>query len=164
MERLKQLIEKLKTELESNAAREQLMETMFDMIRSVTEEWPLVNVNDNLTAAMPIQKEPDSLGASSLSQTIDKGKSDIGDLLQHQPINSIRSAMGINEKYIFLQAFFKGESKAFDQMMAELDEAKSYEEATQIVSSYVSAVPISEEQAKVAEQFDQLLRRRFFSI
>ena len=164
MERLKQLIEKLKTELDSNAAREQLMETMFDMIRSVTEEWPLVNVNDNLTAAMPIQKEPDSLGASSLSQTIDKGKSDIGDLLQHQPINSIRSAMGINEKYIFLQAFFKGESKAFDQMMAELDEAKSYEEATQIVSSYVSAVPISEEQAKVAEQFDQLLRRRFFSI
>jgi hypothetical protein len=164
MERLKQLIEKLNTELDSNAAREQLMKTMFDMIRSITEEGPLVNANDNLSAAIPIQKEPDSLASSSSSQTIDKGKPDIADLLQHRPINSIRSVMGINEKYIFLQAFFKGESKGFDLMMAELDEAKSYEQASLIVSSYVSAVPINEEQAKVAEQFDQLLRRRFFSI
>lgn len=164
MERLKQLIEKLKAELEANVVREQLMETMFDMIRSITEEEGVVKVKDKLGPTMRIEQMNDSLASSPSSKTLDEPMADIADLLQHQPINSIRSAMGINEKYIFLQAFFKGESKAFDLMMAELEEVKSYEEASQIVSSYVSAVPISEEQAQVIAHFDQLLRRRFFSI
>ena len=164
MERLKQLIEKLKAELEANVSRDQLMETIFDMIRSIAEEEQLVKVKDKLDPTISIGQGGDVLRSSASNETVDEGKAEIADLLQHQPINTIRSAMGINEKYIFLQAFFKGESNGFDLMMSELDEAKSYEEAGQIVSSYVSAVAISEEQAQVIAHFDQLLRRRFFSI
>ncbi|MFN5421638.1 MAG: hypothetical protein ACK5AO_00090 [bacterium] len=165
MERLKQLIEKLKTEVDSGAGMEQLMETVFDITRSVMEKKQIMEnqgVDANSTTSIEVQKRPPD--QVSMKVEVNHDQPDLAEKLSQQPIDSIRSAMGINEKYIFLQAFFKGEANSFEHMMVAIDGAKGYEEAKLILEEYLPVVPMNDEQLQILEKFDYLLRRRFFSI
>ena len=164
MERLIQLIEKLKSEVEANAEREQMMETVFAIMRSLMVKNDLNKSVEYLSASIPTEQTQSVSTSSQRNENAQEGKLDLSERLSQQPIDSIRSAMGINEKYIFLQAFFKGEAHAFDKMMIELDDAKSYDDARLILEDYILAVPMNEEQAQALEKFDYLLRRRFLSI
>lgn len=164
MERLKQLIEKLNSEVDSGADKQQLMEIVFDITRSIMEGKPLQAERPDLSHLTP-PKEP--LSSSLPNVTSDEApliQTDLADKLRQQPIGSIRSAMGINEKYIFLQTFFKGDSNAFDTMISILDEARTYNEARAIMEDHIPTILMNDEQKEVLEKFDQLLKRRFFSI
>ena len=165
MERLKQLIEKLRGEVDSGAEQEQLMETVFEMTRTIMSprKTPLSqNVVSNSTNAAVENKVP--VNKIVEKESISQEQTDLAEKLSKQPIDSIRSALGINEKYIFIQTFFKGESNSFENMIAALDEASGYEEAKSILEDYLPGIPMSEEQVEVVEKFDYLLKRRFFSI
>ncbi len=164
MERLKQLIEKLKAEAESGAGVDQLMETIFEITRSIMVKKQLHEQPDELFSKTSREDPQRSSEVAPRIEAVDLGKVDLAEKLSQQPIESVRSAMGINEKYIFLQTFFKGEAHAFESMMSALEEAKDYEEAKSILGDHITVLPMSEEQVEVLEKFDYLLRRKFFSI
>lgn len=164
MERLKQLIEKLKHDVDAGAESEQLMETLFEITRSIMEKKTGQAKSPDLSHLTPPKDPLASPVPAKISEEITKVQTDLADKLRQQPIDSIRSGMGINEKYIFLQAFFKGDAQSFDTMILMLDEVKTYDAARVILEDYIPATLMNDEQKEVLEKFDQLLRRRFFSI
>ena len=164
MERLKQLTEKLNRLTNEEASKEALLEISFDIIR----ELMVVEKNVQTVAHVQERKAPEAEiqagKGQSLNDRFNPSVPDLSDRLQQLRQGSLKSAMGINDRYIFLDTLFKGDAHSFDTMMQLLDDAKTFNEAEFIASQYIRTVQDNLEQEVVVEKFYDLLRNRFSSI
>lgn len=164
MERLKQLTEKLNRLTHEGASREALLEVGFEFLRE------LMLLGKPEQADKPAQeKKLDEPGVhadtvKSLNDTFNSTLPDLSSRLQKLRQDPLRSAMGINDRYIFLETLFKGDSHSFDTMMSLIDNATSFDQALLIAAGYIRSVPYDAEQAAVIEKFYDLLRNRFSAI
>jgi hypothetical protein len=117
-------------------------------------------------AQPPKAFEPEIHAATvqSLNDRFNPSVPDLSDRLQQLRQGSLRSAMGINDRYIFLETLFRGDAHSFDTMMELLDHAKTFIEAELIAAQYIRSVQDNLEQAAVVEKFYDLLRSRFSAI
>lgn len=164
MERLKQLTEKLNMLAQEGASRETLLELGFDVIRqlivadveqprSVAVDQKKIEIDQNPVSSLP-----------SLNDSFQQSSPDLSQRLQQLRLGSLKSSMGINDRYLFIETLFKGDAHSFDTMMGLLDEANNFQEAERILFDYVGAVPMGTEHSVVIEKFQELLKRRFSAI
>ena len=68
---------------------------------------------------------------NSLHQRISGQKEDksIGARLQQHPINSIKDAIGLNEKFLFINELFEGDIQVYNEAIAKLNNMGSMKEA-----------------------------------
>jgi hypothetical protein len=164
MERLKQLTEKLNRLTHEGVSKGDLLEIAFSVIRE------LMVVEKHPQNEMPLQEEKTVApevkegNAQSLNDRFNPSVPDLSDRLQQLRQGTLRSTMGINDRYIFLDTLFKGDAHSFDTMVQLLDDAKTFNEAESIATQYIRTVQDNLEQAAVVEKFYDLLRSRFSSI
>jgi hypothetical protein len=67
----------------------------------------------------------------SVNERIQKSKTDksIGLKMLHNPIKDLKSAIGINEKFLFINELFKGNMKAYNDSIINLNDSESYDKA-----------------------------------
>ncbi len=67
----------------------------------------------------------------SVNEKIQKSKTDksIGLKMLHNPIKDLKSAIGINEKFLFINELFKGNMKAYNDSIINLNDSESYDKA-----------------------------------
>ena len=164
MERLKQLTEKLNRQTLEGASREALLEIGFDIIRELMVSEKPVEQETRVQDQKTVDPETYVATVQSLNDRLNPSVPDLSDRLQQLRQDSLKSAMGINDRYIFLETLFKGDSHSFDTMMGLLDHAKTFNEAQSIAAQYIRSVQDNLEQVEVVEKFYDLLRSRFSSI
>jgi hypothetical protein len=164
MERLKQLTEKLNRQTLEGASKEALLEIGFDIIRELMVSDKPVQPERNVEEKKAVVLEIPAVTVQSLNDRLNPSVPDLSDRLQHLRQDSLRSAMGINDRYIFLETLFRGDAHSFDTMMGLLDHAKTFYEAESIASQYIRVIQDNLEHAAVVEKFYDLLRSRFSSI
>jgi hypothetical protein len=158
MERLKELTEKLNRLSHEDASKAALLEVAFDFIRE------LMVSDKHVQEEKPVEPEIHAAAVQSLNDRFNATMPDLSDRLQQLRQDTLRSAMGINDRYIFLESLFRGDAHSFDTMMGLLDHAKTYNEAESIASEYIRIVRDNLEQEAVVEKFYGLLRSRFSAI
>ena len=158
MERLKELTEKLNRLSHEDASKAALLEVAFDFIRE------LMVSDKHVQEEKPVEPEIHAAAVQSLNDRFNTTMPDLSDRLQQLRQDTWRSAMGINDRYIFLESLFRGDAHSFDTMMGLLDHAKTYNEAESIASEYIRIVRDNLEQEAVVEKFYGLLRSRFSAI
>ena len=164
MERLKQLTEKLNRQTLEGASKEALLEIGFEIIRELMQSEKIVQPQEQVQAPKAFEPEIPTGTVQSLNDRFNPSVPDLSDRLQQLRQDSLRTAMGINDRYIFLETLFRGDSHSFDTMMGLLDHAKTFNEAELIAAQYIRSVQDNLEQAAVVEKFYDLLRSRFSSI
>lgn len=164
MERLKELTEKLNRLTLEGASREVLLEIGFDIIRELMVSDKSVQPEQPVQDVKAIEPEVDAVIFQSLNDRFNPSVPDLSDRLQQLRQDSLRSAMGINDRYIFLETLFKGDAHSFDTMMGLLDQAKTFNEAESIAGQYIRTVQDNLEQEEVVEKFYGMLRSRFLTI
>lgn len=164
MERLKQLTEKLNRLTHEGASKESLLEIGFDIIRELLAVEQHEQVEKNLQENKAVEPEMKEVTGQSLNDRFNAPVPDLSDRLRQLRQGSLRSAMGINDRYIFLDTLFKGDAHSFDTMMQLLDDANTFNEAESIASQYIRTLQDNLEQKAVVEKFYDLLRSRFSSI
>jgi hypothetical protein len=164
MERLKQLTEKLNRQTLEGASKEALLEIGFEVIRELMQSEKPVQPQEQVQAPKAFEPEIHAGTVQSLNDRFNPSVPDLSDRLQQLRQDSLRSAMGINDRYIFLETLFKGDAHSFDTMMGLLDHAKTVKEAELIAAQYIRNVQDNLEQAAVVEKFYDLLRSRFSAI
>ncbi len=164
MERLKQLTEKLNRQTLEGASKEALLEIGFEIIRELMQSEKTVQPQGHAQAPKAIEPEIHTGTVQSLNDRFNPSVPDLSDRLQQLRQDSLRTAMGINDRYIFLETLFRGDAHSFDTMMELLDHAKTVIEAELIAAQYIRSVQDNLEQAAVVEKFYDLLRSRFSSI
>ena len=164
MERLKQLTEKLNRQTLEGASKEALLEIGFEIIRELMQSEKTVQPQEHVQAPKAFETEIHTGTVQSLNDRFNPSVPDLSDRLQQLRQDSLRTAMGINDRYIFLETLFRGDSHSFDTMMGLLDHAKTFNEAELIAAQYIRSVQDNLEQAAVVEKFYDLLRSRFSAI
>jgi hypothetical protein len=152
------LTEKLNRLSHEDASKAALLEVAFDFIRE------LMVSDKHVQEEKPVEPELHAAAVQSLNDRFNATMPDLSDRLQQLRQDTLRSAMGINDRYIFLESLFRGDAHSFDTMMGLLDHAKTYNEAESIASQYIRIVRDNLEQEAVVEKFYGLLRSRFAAI
>ncbi len=74
---------------------------------------------------------------NSLHQKIAGQKSDasIGTRMQQVPLADIREAIGLNEKFLFINELFSGDIQAYNKAISDLNQASSADESMKLLAS-----------------------------
>jgi hypothetical protein len=56
----------------------------------------------------------------------------------HKPLADIKAAIGINEKFLFINELFGGSMQEYTQAIQELNQARSLEEALELFENYAA--------------------------
>ncbi|GAJ17419.1 unnamed protein product, partial [marine sediment metagenome] len=84
-----------------------------------------------------IKKEPETLADLFLNSKSFRSEElaeknpvmDLSSKLQSQPISDIGSAIGLNEKFLFINELFNGNSEKFEETISYLDNAPNFNDA-----------------------------------
>ena len=86
---------------------------------------------------------------------------EVKDHLVMEPIKDLRSAIGINDKFQFIQELFGGDEKLFEVGIKTINAFKIFPEAQFYIKRELREKNNWDEESNVVKQFDQLIKRRF---
>jgi len=168
MERLKDLAEKLRLQVHSGALKQEMLETVLDILRKLMTHTdkqeskvlvPIVH-SQKPSAADDLNKEINLL--LSLNEKLNVSTPDILEKQRVGPIESIKQNLGLNERFVFAHVFFNGKIGAFESFVEQLDLLESYDEAINLLEFNV-ADTVRQYNPDTTDQFVELIRRRFSS-
>ncbi len=95
--------------------------------------------------------------------TIKDDKS-IGARMQLKPISNLKDAIGINEKFLFINELFNGDLTAYNEAIEKLNSSSSIHEAFELLNLLTSRYSWDgQRSADTIEKFANLVQRRFMS-
>jgi len=116
-------------------------------------EAPVVEISQ---ASLEVVKTEPTLNASEKIEI-----KEVKDQLVLEPIKDLRSAIGINDKFQFIQELFGGDEKSFETGIKTINAFKIFPEAQFYIKRELREKNNWDEESNVVKQFDQLIKRRF---
>lgn len=86
---------------------------------------------------------------------------EIVEFLLDVPIRELKKAIGINDRYLFINELFNGDEAMFDRSLKTLDHFVNLQDAESWIRRELSVKNGWKEDNPVVRQFTQLLKRRF---
>ncbi|MFM6995386.1 MAG: hypothetical protein ACKOWO_09790 [Sediminibacterium sp.] len=190
MERVAALVEKLTKQLAEKADKSQLKQTAVQLLSELSESDQFNNLPNNVSVMIPggvetnftpkLKDEPVEVRIPSLPKLepvtpaisttpvilpTEINSTDTTTELQEKlaldPIKDLKAAIGINDKFQFIETLFGGNEKAFDQAIKTINGFKIYAEAQFWIKSNLREQNNWDETAEVVKAFDLLVKRRF---
>lgn len=106
-----------------------------------------------------IQEKNDT--ASEINDTLKESKTELAQKLQDVPIRDLRKAIGINDRYLFINELFGGDEAMFERSVKTLNQFSILPEAEFWMQRELKLKLAWNEDAPIVQQFIQLVRRRF---
>lgn len=98
---------------------------------------------------------------TSVNDLLKKEVVEVGHLLTDSPIRDLRRAIGVNDRYVFVNELFMGDEETFDETIKTINAFRIHGEAIFWIEKEV-AKPLAWNMAHApVQQFLQLVRRRF---
>ena len=137
----------------------QISQELAPVSNTVQElETPVEVIDENLVANIV---EAPVVEISQPNITEVKEVREVKDHLVLEPIKDLRSAIGINDKFQFIQELFGGDEKSFEVGIKTINAFKIFPEAQFYIKRELREKNNWNEESNVVKQFDQLIKRRF---
>ena len=116
----------------------------------------LFNSNDSLTIADKFRDEK-----TSINDKIGQNKPDksIADKLKYAQINDIKTLIGINEKYLFINELFEGNMSEYNEFIVKLNNFENISQAHEFISKHKEDKKWKENLESFNKLFELLTRR-----
>jgi len=85
-----------------------------------------------------------------------KGEDDVTEIMKLKPIQSLKAAIGLNDRFLFIREIFNGDKEAYDQAIAKLEKSSSTDDARAVIISYTG----SSEENEAVKQLMDLVKRK----
>src|SRR5437868_13834869 len=85
----------------------------------------------------------------------------IAGVMQHRKIASMKQAIGVNEKFLFIRELFNNETEAYQRCIDKIDTATSLAEATSILDAEYASKYSWDKEGNAYFHFTSLVERRF---
>lgn len=122
-------------------------------------EAPIVEISQVNLAE--VKTEPILVASEKIEIKEVKEVKEVKDHLVMEPIKDLRSAIGINDKFQFIQELFGGDEKSFEVGIKTINAFKIFPEAQFYIKRELREKNNWDEESNVVKQFDQLIKRRF---
>ena len=133
----------------------------FDLDRIYTEE--AIQEPETDEEASPTLNDQFSSEQSTLNEQLTGDPSStLADTLQQQKFDSLKTYLTVNQRFMFVNSLFAGNSDEFNQAVDKIDAFQSYEEAIRYVDSDLSARDSWDNDSQAVMEFRELLSRKTF--
>jgi len=97
----------------------------------------------------------------SLNDKLKQGKAELVEVLKETPIKDLRKAIGINDRFLFINDLFRGDEVMYERSIKTINSFNIYPEAEYWISRELKIKLGWDNELPVVAQFDQLVKRRF---
>lgn len=130
-------------------------------------QWPFDPLaekpTDRFTLSQRAREVNDVIGSSSTSLN-DKLKSDVADLksaLNDTPVRDLRKAIGVNDRYVFINQLFRGDEVMYERSLKTINGFRILPEAEYWMERELKVKLGWDENREATRHFYQLVKRRF---
>lgn len=137
------------------AAVQQHKNWQYDPVHDVPtlthqETAQVYNINDRSTVT-----------EESLNERLKVEKIELGNVLQESPIRDLKKAIGINDRYLFINELFRGDETMYERSLKTINGFNILPEAQYWIQRELKVKLGWNEQSEAVFHFDQLVKRRF---
>lgn len=97
----------------------------------------------------------------SLNDRLKEVKVELSQKLTETPIKDLRKAIGVNDRYLFLNELFRGDEAMYERSIKTIQNFSIYAEAEYWIKRELKIKIGWHDSHPVVKQFDQLVKRRF---
>jgi len=98
----------------------------------------------------------------SLNDRLKEAKIELSDKLTDAPIKDLRKAIGINDRFLFINELFRGDEAMYERSIKTIQNFSMIAEAEYWIRRELKVKIGWLDSDPIVKQFDQLVRRRFF--
>jgi hypothetical protein len=100
-------------------------------------------------------------GGASLNDKLKQSKIDLGDSLTEAPIRDLKKAIGINDRFLYINELFRGDENMYERSIKTINSFSILPEAEYWIQRELKIKIGWNDNNETVKQFDQLVKRRF---
>jgi len=97
----------------------------------------------------------------SLNDKLRQGKTELVEILKETPIKDLRKAVGINDRFLFINELFRGDENMYERCIKTINSFNIYAEAEYWITRELKVKLGWKDDQVSVQHFDQLVKRRF---
>jgi hypothetical protein len=134
----------------------EMNKTIIEMGNMQTEKniTPAINSTKELNEVLPST-------SNSLNDRLNKSQTQVSDTLSEAPIKDLKKAIGVNERFLYLNELFRGDEAMYERSIKTINAFNVYPEAELWIRRELKLKLGWDEKYQTVKQFDQLIKRRF---
>jgi hypothetical protein len=136
-----------------------IFETEEDVPTLTHQHKPLLNPV-SVAAAKEINETAHN-NTASVNERLKQSKIDLGDTLTEVPIRDLRKAIGVNDRFLFINELFRGDEAAYERSIKTINSFSIFAEAEYWIQRELKVKNTWNDNDEMVRQFYQLIRRRF---
>lgn len=98
---------------------------------------------------------------ASLNEKLSTKQNELSDSLQDAPVKDLKKAIGINDRYLYINELFRGDESMYERSIKTINGFAIFPEAEYWIRRELKSKLGWDDKAPTVKQFDQLVRRRF---
>jgi len=98
----------------------------------------------------------------SINDRLREKRVEVATLLQGSPVKDLRKAIGINDRYLFINELFRGDEAMYERSLKTINSYSFLPEAEYWIQRELKIKLGWDEDSATVQHFDQLVKRRFF--
>jgi hypothetical protein len=98
---------------------------------------------------------------ASLNEKLKQSNIELGDTLTRDPVRDLKKAIGVNDRFVFVQELFKGDEVMYERSIKTINSFNILQEAEFWIERELKLKLAWDESKEVVRHFCQLVRRRF---
>lgn len=99
--------------------------------------------------------------SGSLNERLKESRTELSDSLQESPIKDLKKAIGINDRYLYINELFRGDEVMYERSIKTINGFSIYPEAEYWIKRELKLKLGWDDKDSTVKQFDQLIKRRF---
>ena len=96
-----------------------------------------------------------------INERLREDKTEVATVLQSAPVRDLKKAVGINDRYLFVNELFRGDESMYERSMKTINGFSIYPEAQYWIERELKVKMGWDDGCETVKLFDQLVRRRF---
>lgn len=105
-----------------------------------------------------------NLQSDSINEKLNQPQKDLSDRLQETPIKDLKKAIGINDRFLFIQELFQGDESMYERSLKTINGFSIYPEAEYWIRRELKTKLGWDDKNDAVQLFNHLVKRRFSAI
>jgi hypothetical protein len=115
----------------------------------------------NTSVAKELNEILPTNNTTSINDLHNKPVNEVSDVFEDAPIKDLKKAIGINERFLYLNELFRGDEDMYERSIKTINSFTIYPEAEFWIRRELKLKLGWDDKYNTVKQFDQLIRRRF---
>ncbi len=129
-----------------------------------SDDHPIPTLAHHIPQPPAQQKEINEIAAdgnASLNDKLKQASTDLGETLTESPIRDLKKAIGINDRFLYINELFRGDENMYERSIKTINSFSILAEAEYWIQRELKVKLAWSEGNETVKQFTQLVKRRF---